>query len=134
MLAARLFITIAILALVLVCEGCTNFLASRGAVQDSSTIVAYNADSSYLYGQMYSYPAQKNIPTGTMRQVSKGKLLWLFFIVVYCSPHLDIEVEFDNAANHVHVTPGCAQAIYSIHACAWIHPASSFTALARTEH
>ena len=66
---AQLFVTVAILALVLVCEGCTNFLASRGAVHDSSTIVAYNADSSYLYGSMYSYPAQKNIPAGTMRQI-----------------------------------------------------------------
>jgi len=66
---AKLLITVTVLALVLACQGCTNFLASRGAVQDSSTIVAYNADSPYLMGQMCSYPAKKNIPAGTMRQV-----------------------------------------------------------------
>jgi dipeptidase len=49
-------------------QGCTNFLATRGATNDASTIVAYNADSGALYGSLYSYPAEKH-PAGTMRQI-----------------------------------------------------------------
>ncbi len=49
-------------------NSCSNFLASRDAVTDSSTVIAYNADSGYLYGTLYSYPAKKNDP-GTMRDL-----------------------------------------------------------------
>jgi dipeptidase len=66
---AQILVALAVLALVLQCQSCSNFLASKGATHDSSTIIAYNADSSMLYGQMYSYPAKKNIPAGTMRQI-----------------------------------------------------------------
>jgi len=86
---SQLFVTVAVLAFALACEGCTNFLASRGAVQDSSTIVAYNADSSYLYGSMYSYPAQKNIPAGTMRQIfdwDSGTCVNFYHSYIYAMP------------------------------------------------
>jgi dipeptidase len=48
--------------------GCTNLIISPQASADSSTIVAYNADSSTLYGTLYHYPANDHAP-GTMRDV-----------------------------------------------------------------
>jgi dipeptidase len=36
---------------------CTNFLAGRKATVDGSTLISYNADSYYLFGALYHYPA-----------------------------------------------------------------------------
>ena len=43
---------------------CTNFLVTKGASKDGSCIVSYAADSHYLYGELYHWPAAK-YPKGT---------------------------------------------------------------------
>lgn len=47
---------------------CTNFLITRGASKDGSTLISYAADSHELYGELYFRPAQSHAP-GTMHQV-----------------------------------------------------------------
>ena len=47
---------------------CTNFLVTKGASKDGSCIVSYAADSHYLYGELYHWPAAK-YPKGTMLKV-----------------------------------------------------------------
>ncbi|HZH71641.1 MAG TPA: C69 family dipeptidase [Mariniphaga sp.] len=49
-------------------NGCTNFLITRGASVDGSTMVTYAADSHNLYGELYSQPAQDH-PEGAMRDI-----------------------------------------------------------------
>ncbi|MDR0811190.1 MAG: C69 family dipeptidase [Paludibacter sp.] len=36
---------------------CTNFLAGKNATVDGSTLISYNADSYFLFGALYHYPA-----------------------------------------------------------------------------
>lgn len=58
-------------------NGCTNFLVTKGASIDGSTMITYAADSHTLYGELYFQPAQ-NHPDGTMRDIYEwdtGKLL-----------------------------------------------------------
>jgi dipeptidase len=38
---------------------CTNFLVSKGASADGSTMITYTADSFNLYGELYHWPAAK---------------------------------------------------------------------------
>jgi dipeptidase len=65
---------IAILSLVLgfvgmqASNGCTNFLISKGATVDGSTMITYAADSHVLYGELYYQPAQ-DYPEGAMRDI-----------------------------------------------------------------
>lgn len=47
---------------------CTNFLVTKGASADGSTMISYAADSHELYGELYYLPASKNAP-GAKRQV-----------------------------------------------------------------
>jgi dipeptidase len=47
---------------------CTNFLVTKGATQDGSTMISYSADSHVLFGELYFRPA-KDYPTGTMVDV-----------------------------------------------------------------
>lgn len=47
---------------------CSNILISSGASQDSSTIIAYNADSATLYGSLYHYPST-DFPPLSMRDI-----------------------------------------------------------------
>lgn len=47
---------------------CTNFLVTRGASKDGSTMISYSADSHYLYGELYHWPAASYKP-GTLLQV-----------------------------------------------------------------
>ncbi len=47
---------------------CTNFLVGKNATTDGSTFISYAADSYYLFGALYHYPASVNAP-GTMRDV-----------------------------------------------------------------
>ncbi|MBN1143025.1 MAG: C69 family dipeptidase [Bacteroidales bacterium] len=47
---------------------CTNFLVTRGATKDGSTMISYSADSHVLFGELYHYPA-KDYPAGAMRDV-----------------------------------------------------------------
>ncbi len=47
---------------------CTNFLFSKGATKDGSTMITYAADSHTLYGELY-YRKAAEYPAGTMFQV-----------------------------------------------------------------
>ncbi len=49
-------------------NGCTNFLITKGASIDGSTMITYAADSHTLYGELYFQPA-KDYPAGTMRDI-----------------------------------------------------------------
>jgi dipeptidase len=56
---------------------CTNFLITKGATKDGSTMITYSADSHVLYGELYYWPAMKYKP-GTMVDVYEwdtGKFL-----------------------------------------------------------
>jgi len=58
-------------------NGCTNFLVTRGASVDGSTMITYAADSHGLYGELYYQPAQ-DYPEGAMRDIFEwdtGKFL-----------------------------------------------------------
>lgn len=68
----RLTIAIMITAILLfsadISKGCTNFLVTRGASADGSTMVTYAADSHTLYGELYYQPAC-DYPEGAMRDI-----------------------------------------------------------------
>ena len=49
-------------------EACTNFLFTKGATKDGSTMITYAADSHTLYGELY-YRRAAAYPAGTMFQV-----------------------------------------------------------------
>ena len=56
---------------------CTNYLVTKGASKDGSTMISYAADSHVLYGELYHWPAQK-WPEGSMLDVYEwdtGKFL-----------------------------------------------------------
>ncbi len=58
-------------------HACTNFLITKGATKDGSTMITYSADSHVLYGELYFWPAMKYKP-GTMVDVyewDSGKFL-----------------------------------------------------------
>ncbi len=48
--------------------GCTNFLITKGATVDGSTMITYAADSHTLYGELYYQPA-KDYPEGATRDI-----------------------------------------------------------------
>jgi dipeptidase len=41
---------------------CTNFLISKGATTDGSTMITYAADAHVLYGELYYTPARRHAP------------------------------------------------------------------------
>ena len=51
-----------------IAEACTNFLFTKGATKDGSTMITYAADSHTLYGELY-YRRAASYPAGTMFQV-----------------------------------------------------------------
>ena len=58
-------------------HACTNFLITRGASKDGSTMISSSADSQFLYGGLYYWPAMK-YKAGTMVDVYEwdtGKFL-----------------------------------------------------------
>jgi dipeptidase len=58
-------------------EACTNFLVTKGATADGSTMISYNADSHTLYGELYFWAA-RDYPEGAMLDVIEwdtGKFL-----------------------------------------------------------
>ena len=58
-------------------HACTNFLITKGATKDGSTMITYSADSHVLYGELYFWPAAQYKP-GTMVDVyewDSGKFL-----------------------------------------------------------
>ena len=64
----HLFITTALLCCASYTMACTNFLFTKGATKDGSTMVTYAADSHTLYGELYHYPAA-DWPAGSMLDV-----------------------------------------------------------------
>ncbi|MDD2279624.1 MAG: C69 family dipeptidase [Bacteroidales bacterium] len=49
-------------------QACTNFLVTRGASVDGSTMITYSADSHYLYGELYHWAAASYAP-GTLLKI-----------------------------------------------------------------
>lgn len=67
----------ALLLLSIEANACTNFLITKGASTDGSTMITYAADSHLLYGELYFTPAQDHAK-GAMRQIVEwdtGKIL-----------------------------------------------------------
>jgi dipeptidase len=63
---AFVILTLGIVAMLTVqgppAQACTNFLITKGASADGSTMITYAADSHVLYGELYFTPAGKHIP------------------------------------------------------------------------
>ncbi|HSG27352.1 MAG TPA: C69 family dipeptidase, partial [Candidatus Krumholzibacterium sp.] len=57
-----------VLAAAVPAGACTNFLVTKGASVDGSTMITYAADSHELYGEMYHWPARDHIP-GSMLDI-----------------------------------------------------------------
>jgi dipeptidase len=51
-----------------VTNACTNFIVTKGASVNGSTMITYSADSHQLYGELYFWPA-RDYPAGTMLDV-----------------------------------------------------------------
>ena len=67
----KLLMTATLVAAMLVggaSQACTNFLFTKGATKDGSTMITYAADSHVLYGELY-YRRAATYPAGTMFQV-----------------------------------------------------------------
>jgi len=76
-LLTGILITVFLIAGNHVSNGCTNFLVTRSASADGSTMITYAADSHTLYGELYYQPAQDH-PAGAMRDIYEwdtGKFL-----------------------------------------------------------
>ena len=65
---AHLLVTLALVCCTTYTMACTNFLFTKGATKDGSTMVTYSADSHVLYGELYHWPAQ-DWPAGSMLDV-----------------------------------------------------------------
>ena len=64
----RLLISLTAISLFSFSFACTNFLAGKNATTDGSTFISYNADSYFLFGALYHYPAGFH-QKGEMRQI-----------------------------------------------------------------
>jgi len=76
-LKASLAITLGLFSISTTALACTNFLITKGASADGSTIISYSADSHTLYGELYHWSAQ-TYPAGTMMNIYEwdtGKLM-----------------------------------------------------------
>ena len=65
------------LSMTVVSYACTNFIVTKGASVDGSTMITYTADSYMMYGELYHFPAAK-YPEGAMLDVyewDSGKFL-----------------------------------------------------------
>lgn len=65
---AGAFALATLFALIQSATACTNFLITKGASTDGSTMVTYSADSHSLYGELYHWPAARHLP-GTKLKV-----------------------------------------------------------------
>lgn len=54
----HLLVTLVFLCCTSYTMACTNFLFTKGATKDGSTMITYSADSHVLYGELYHWPAQ----------------------------------------------------------------------------
>jgi len=73
----KIFFTTAFLLSLNLGFACTNFLVGKAATLDGSTLISYNADSYFLFGALYHYPAAV-YPAGSMLDVhdwDSGKFL-----------------------------------------------------------
>ena len=73
----RIIICLSLLSVWTYSNACTNFLAGKNATVDGSTLISYSADSYYLFGALYHYPAA-TYPAGTMLDIHEwdtGKYL-----------------------------------------------------------
>lgn len=61
-------ITLSFIGLTQSSSACTNYLITKGASVDGSTMISYAADSHLLYGELYHWPAGK-WPEGTMMDI-----------------------------------------------------------------
>lgn len=68
MLKKLSLITLSVVLLASPVWACTNFLVGKKATTDGSTFISYSADSYYLFGALYHYPAAVH-PAGTMLDV-----------------------------------------------------------------
>jgi len=71
------FLSIFLMGTALRSTACTNILVTKGASADGSTMITYAADSHFLYGELYFWPAAV-YPAGTMLRVyewDSGKYL-----------------------------------------------------------
>ncbi|HRW54502.1 MAG TPA: C69 family dipeptidase [Phycisphaerae bacterium] len=50
-----------------VASACTNFIITKGASVDGSTMITYAADSHVLYGELYHTPARQHLPGEMLR-------------------------------------------------------------------
>ena len=60
-----------------IANACSNFLISKGASADGSTMITYSADSYALYGELYFWP-ERDWPEGSLLDVYEwdtGKFL-----------------------------------------------------------
>lgn len=69
----KLFLTIALAILAIATThvsgyACTNFLITKGATVDGSTMISYSADSHVLFGELYHWPAA-TYPAGSMYKI-----------------------------------------------------------------
>ncbi len=74
---AALLATCALWAAAPAAMACTNFLVTKGASADGSTMITYAADSHTLYGELYHTPAADHAP-GALRDIIEwdtGKFL-----------------------------------------------------------
>ncbi len=51
-----------------IANACTNFLITKGASKDGSTMITYSADSHVLYGELYYWP-ERNWEAGSLHEV-----------------------------------------------------------------
>ena len=65
---SAVFVLLAVLTANNAANACTNFLFTKGATKDGSTMITYAADSHVLYGELY-YRKAASYPAGTMFQV-----------------------------------------------------------------
>lgn len=73
----KIFLSICFLLFFNTTFACTNFLVGKAATLDGSTLITYSADSYFLCGALYHYPAA-TYPTGSMLTVNEwdtGKYL-----------------------------------------------------------
>ncbi len=63
-----LALMVALVSMSMTSFACTNFLITKGASKDGSTMITYAADSHTLYGELY-YNRAARYPAGTMLQV-----------------------------------------------------------------
>jgi len=67
-LTVKLLVVIAIGMIAKPASACTNYLVTKGASVDGSTIITYAADSHYLFGELYFRPAA-TYPAGTLMKI-----------------------------------------------------------------